>query len=140
MKPRGLVLLSVIAAVLSTSAIVAAAQEAAKPPKGVALKKLKKFDVRFNQTINHVIRESSSSVYAQKAFVAANAFKSFIDVSAYAFRKKGTDLVKLDRADQQELRDRVNRWLDDIYVGKVPADQIRALKFNRDFFSEKIQR
>jgi hypothetical protein len=150
MKPRGLVLLSVMAAVLSTSAILAAAQDAAKPPKGVALKKLKKFDLKFNKMMNNAIRKRKPISVAESApanqmlkmtaFISTKAFKSFVEESAEAFRKKGTELVTLDRADQQELRDRVNRWLDDIYIGKVPDDQIRALKRNRsgDFFSEKI--
>jgi hypothetical protein len=143
MKPRGLVLLSVMAAVLSTSAIVASAQGAAKPRRGVALKTLKTFDVKFNKMMNDVIRKpisaATSAEVTKRAFVATKCFKDFLAEGAEIFRKKGTELVKLDRADQQELRDRVNRWLDDIYIGKVPVDQLRALKRNRDFFSEKIQ-
>jgi hypothetical protein len=145
MKPRGLVLLSVMAAVLSTSAIVAAAQDAAKPPRGVALKRLKKFDLKFNEMMNKVIRrpEAAASPYAvQKAnaFVSEKAYKDFFQESAEDFRNRGIEVDQVGRADQQELRDRVNRWLDDIYIGKVSPDQLKALKRNRagDFFSEKI--
>jgi hypothetical protein len=151
MKPRGLVLLPVMAAVLSTSAIVASAQSAARPRR-VPFMTLKKFDVKFNKMINHAIRNKGSvdvSAEAQQlakandfvTLVATQCFTSFISVSAQAtgLDADAKNLVKLTRAEKQELRNLVDRWLDDIYLGK-PDEQLKALKRNPhgDFFSEKI--
>lgn len=142
MKPRGLVILPVVAAVLSTMAIVASAQGGAKPRRAVPVMSLRQFDLRFNKMMNNAIRKTLSGRTSAMAnlSIAEKCFNAFVDDSAQALPKNPKPICKLERAEQQQLRDLVNRWLDDIYIGKVPDDQLKALKPNRDgdFFSEKI--
>ena len=151
MKNHGLVLVPVFAALLSTTAIVAAAQKAPEA-RAVSMKELKTFDTRFNAMINKVIRKpretwssaepagaDNSAEVTARAYIAETCYRDWVAYEAEVFKKVDAKKVcKFSLEESQTLRDEVNRWLDRIYLRQIPGKEIKQLKRSADFFSEKL--
>jgi hypothetical protein len=138
MKPRAhVVLLPVLAAILSTTAIVAATASS-KTPRPVNVKQLKKFETNFNQKINAAIRSEKD---AASSFAAEKCWKAFVmeRVQMVGSKDKTVMPCELSIADKQELRDLVNRRLDDVYLGKLsPRDFMEVRRYDAAWFAVRV--
>jgi hypothetical protein len=161
MKSRRLMLLAVFASLVSAVTIAASAT-ASSPSRAVPYFDLRKFDARFTKLINEAIRdtlhidinpqarqkqkreESKNNSKNKKDLWGQKCYKDWLSVNIQKVEQtaRKEDLCDLKPAENQWLRDQVNRWLDRVAWGEVTDDQLAKIKSRgpdyRDFFSETI--
>jgi hypothetical protein len=133
MKPHARIILAVCFAVLSTTTIVTCVTTRPDGHGPEEMTKLKKFETRFNHTINEAIRSPDATTFA-----AQTCFTSFIDQRIQNVADAGAAVCDLSTANKQELRDAVNRWLDGVYARDGGLDPLGDASIDTAWFSMKV--
>ena len=110
--------------------------------KAVEIKKLTTFESEFNKHISDLIR---GNVEAAGQIWETKCYKDFYDKKLWnaSAAAKSASCANLDRGQLQEVRDLVNRHLDDMYKAETSASQeLEAFaatgKIGADFHTEKL--
>ncbi len=133
MKPRARIVLAVSFALLSTGTIVTCATTGRGGPQSESIEKLKKFETRFNQTINEAIRSPDASTFASEICSA-----SFVDHHIQNVADAGTAVCEFSTAKKQELRAAVDNWIDRIYIRDSGVDPLPDASIDNSWFMVRV--
>jgi hypothetical protein len=133
MKPRARIVLAISFALLSTSTIVTCATIPRGGPQSEQLDKLKKFETKFNHTINEAIRSPDGSTFASEI-----CSSSFVDHHIQNVADAGTAVCEFSTATKQELRAAVENWIDRIYLSDSGVDPMPDASIDNAWFTMRV--